>query len=340
MQPHLRAIVLAASTLAIHQLSQAQVARVESFDSPGGVNQLAYSSEGNRLIVRNAGSAIKVIDLASKQVESTQIASAKFIDMDASASGRVLYAADYAGESVYGYPLGQHLIHKLDMITGQWSTANTSSIAGRIETIDDQRFLLQSTDQWIDFSVHRWGNDGTVQQVGNVASSVYSGPLVYDATHGRALHSESGISSPDVTAFKLSGDNLSKQESTSAHGYQAYELVLASDDSAVYYGARQIDPLDLTFVQRTFPEAIVAANGQYAFGSRNYYDARTGRLVGSLGGTYFAYAFSRSSTDFWAFDASTNQLVRFAVSVPEPSTWVTLALGLLAIGLVYRHRKN
>lgn len=340
MSLHLRAIFLATAALGTHQLATAQVTQLESFAAPGGVSQLVYSAEGNRLVLRNASSAIKVIDLASKQVESTQMASARFIDMDASANGRVLYAADYAGESVYGYALGQHNIHRLDMTTGQWTTATTASIAGHIETIDEQRFLLQSTDQWIDFSVHQWDAAGPVKQVGNVASSVYSGPLVYDATHGRALHSESGISSPDVTAFKLTGNNLSKQESTSSHGYLAYELVLASDDSAVYFGNRQIDPLDVTFVQRVFPETILAANGQYAFSAKNYYNAKTGALVGSMGGVYSLYAFSGSNPDFWAFDASRGQLVHFAASVPEPSTWMTLALGMLAIGRLSQRRKR
>lgn len=339
-------IVSIATALSVVSVSaSAQLIQLESIAAPGGVSQLAYSSSTNELVIRNSASAIKVLDLASHNVVSTEMANARFTDMSLSPSGQVLYAADYAGENIgYSQPLGQHYVHRLDLATGAWSTQTTNGVAGRIETVDDQRFILQSTDQWIKFGVKQWGANGTVADVGNTNSrSVYSGNIQYDATHSRVIHGSSGSSSPELSAYKLTGNTLTAQEGSGTYG-AAYVpgagsgALLSSDDSYVYYGALQFDPLDVHALLRTFPEQILGANALYAFSSSNYYDEKTGALVGSLNGNFSTFAFSRTSNDFWAFDSGTNQLVHFATSVPEASTWMMLSLGLLGIGWVARRR--
>lgn len=334
------AVILSAASVAA---SSAPLYQLESIAAPGGVSQMAYSSNANQLIIKNAASAIKVINLNSNSVVSTEMANARFTDMSLSPSEQVLYAADYAGEQIgYGAPLGQHYVHRLDLLTGTWSVQTTDEVAGHIETVDDQRFILQSTDQWIDFGVKQWGNGTAVENVGNVISwNVYGGNIQYDATHNRVIHGSSGISSPELNAYKLNGNNLTAQEGSGTYG-AAYVpgagngALMASDDSYVYYGSLQFDSLDVSALLRTFPEYIVGANNLYAFGSSNYYDANTGVLVGSLNGTFSNFAFSRNSDDFWAFDSSTNKLVHFAV--PEASSWMMLSLGLVGIAWVCRKR--
>lgn len=341
-------IVSIASALSLISFTaSAQVTRLESFAAPGGVSQLAYSSDTNQLMVRNSASAIKVVDLTSQNIVSTEMANARFTDMSLSPSGTVLYAADYAGENIgYGEPLGQHYVHRLDLATNTWATQTTDGVAGRIETVDDQRFILQSTDQWIDFGVKQWGTSGAVNNVGNVISwSMYSGDIQYDVTHSRVIHGNSGISSPELNAFKLTGNTLTSQEGSGTYG-AAYRpgaggaALLSSNDSYVYYGSLQFDPLDVGALLRVFPEPIVGANSKYAFGANNYYNQQTGALIGSLGGSYSAFAFSRTSDDFWAFDGSTNQLVHFASSVPEASTWLMLSMGLVGLSLATRRRNS
>lgn len=335
-----------ATVLALVSASaSAQLSKLESIAAPGGVAQLAYSSNTNQLIIKNSASAIKVMDLASSSVVSTEMANARFTDMSLSPSGQVLYAADYAGENIgYGEPLGQHYVHRLDLATGAWSTQTTNVVAGRIETVDDQRFILQSTDQWIDFGVKQWGTGSAIDNVGNTLSwSVYGGDIQYDATHGRVIHGSSGISSPELHAYKLTGNTLTAQEGSGTYGV-AYRpgagsgALLSSNDAYVYYGSLQFDPLDMQALLRTFPEQILGANSLYAFSGTNYYDQKTGTLIGSLNGNFSSFAFSRTSNDFWAFESAKNQLVHFAVAVPEASTWMMLSLGLFGIGLVARRR--
>lgn len=325
--------------------TSASLGIVESFSSPGGVSQLAFSAQTNQLIIRNAGSAIKVLDLGTRQVTSTQMANTLFTDMDLTTSGRYVYAADYGYEHIgYGTPVNQHYVHRLDLNTNTWSRQTTNRIAGRLEAVDDQRFVLQSLDQWVDLSVNQWGAGAAVNPIGSEAwSGVYSGDIQYDETHGRVLHGSYGISSPEVTAFRLNGNALTRQEDSGTYGVadvpgSGDSVVLASDDSALYYGALQFDPLDMTFLRLTFAERIIGANGQYAFGSQNYYDALTGELVGSLHGNFTSFAFSKTSADIWGFDASTNKLVHFA-PVPEASS-IAMGIGGLALMSIWRRRQQ
>ncbi len=341
-------VISIAALLAVASASaSAQLFQLESISAPGGVAQLAYSSSANQLMIKNSASAIKVMDLATYSVISTEMANARFTDMSLSPSGQVLYAADYAGEHIgYGEPSGQHYVHRLDLGTGTWSTQTTTEVAGRIETVDDQRFIWQSTDQWVDFGVKQWGSGGSVVNVGNTISwSVYGGNIQYDATHSRLIHGSSGISSPELHAYKLTGNTLTAQEGSGTYGVASVPgagsgALLSSNDAYVYYGALQFDPLDMRALLRTFPEQILGANSLYAFSSSNYYNQSTGALVGSLNGNYSSFAFSRSSTDFWAFNGSTNKLVHFDTSmpVPEPSAWMMACLGLAYVGWVVRRR--
>lgn len=339
-------VALAIALLGAASIGNAAVTQIGSIASPGAVSQLAYSSETGTLVLRNSGSAIRVLNLGTQKVTSLQMANSLFTDIDLSPSGKVLYAADYGYENIgYGTPVNQHYVHRLDLQTGQWSTQTTNRIAGNLETVDDQRFILQSRDQWVETSVNQWGTGTAVNPVGNELSwGVYNGEMQYDATHGRLLHGNRGLSSPEVDAFKLTGNTLTEQEGSGTYG-AAYRsgsggsVVLASDDSVLYYGALQFDSLDMGYVQRVFPERIIAANGAYAFSGTKYYDALTGQLVGSLGGTFSSFAFSRSTSDFWGFDTSTNKLVHFASSVPEPSAWTSMVIGLIALGAMARRKK-
>ena len=95
-------------------------------------------------------------------------------------------------------------------------------------------------------------------------------------------------------------------------------VALATDGSAFYYGALQVDPLNLTHNLRVFPEAIVAATADVAFGNGTYYDAHTGDWLGTLGFPTTVYALNASGSDFWAYDAGQNRLRHFDVTAQPP----------------------
>lgn len=337
----LKSIALAFTMLSAASVGHAAINQIGSIAAPSAVSQLAYSSETSTLVLRDSGSAIRVLDLGSQTVTSVQTANSLFTDIDLSPSGNVLYAADYGYERIgYGIPVKPHYVHRLELQTGQWSTQTTTGIAGNLETIDDQRFILQGRDQGVRTSINQWGTGTAVSPIHVLPWRQYSGDIQHDATHGRLIHVSTRLSNPEVYGIKLTDSSSLVEEYATLYGANSGDtVVLASDDSAFYYGSWQFDAQDLRQVKRVFPERIIAANGTYAFSSTQYYDALTGRLLGNLGGTFNTFAFSRSAADFWGFDTSTNKLVHFASSVPEPSAWASMAIGLVALGAI-AHRKK
>lgn len=337
----LKPVALAIALLSVASIGNAAVNQIGSIASPGAVSQLAYSSETGTLVLRDSGNAIRVLDLGTQKVTSLQMANSMFTDIDLSPSGKVLYAADYGYEKIgYGMPINQHYVHRLDLQTGQWSTQTTNGIAGNLETIDDQRFILQGRDQWVRTSVNQWGAGTAVSPIHVLPWRQYAGNMQHDATHGRLIHVSSNLSNPEVYGIKLTDNSSQIEEYATLYGANSgATVVLASDDSALYYGSWQFDAQDLRQVMRVFPERIIAANGTYALSSTQYYDALTGRLLGNLGGTFNSFAFSRSAADFWGFDTSTNKLVHFASSVPEPSAWASMVIGLIALGTMARRKQ-
>jgi hypothetical protein len=78
--------------------------QVGSIGSPGPANQLIYSSSHDKLVLRNGGSAVRVIDLSDGSTQ-TFLSTSLFTDMSLSPSGRYVYVADYGYEDIgYGRP--------------------------------------------------------------------------------------------------------------------------------------------------------------------------------------------------------------------------------------------
>lgn len=290
-----------------------------------GVTQLLYANKYNALIARNSGSAIGIINLANKTVVSVRQATGSFTDMDITASGRYIYVADYGGENIgYGTPLNTSYVHRLDLESKSWAKKPTAQIAGRIAAVSDNRFVLSSLDQWVTFSYQDIGTGPSTVMLNTAGpywnayyAGVYRGQIKADLKHGRLIHGNSGLSSQEVTAFTLVNNEFSKKESSgtygSASGY-GENVVLSNDYSGVYYGRLKVDPLDVRYNQVVFPEVIYGATGDVAFGGANYYDAKTGALLGSYGFKTTVIAVNPNGQDFWALDQDRKQLVRMVLS--------------------------
>ena len=108
-------------------------------------------------------------------------------------------------------------------------------------------------------------------------------------------------------------------------------VVLATDGSAFYYGALQVDPLNVTRNLRAFPESIYGANGNVALGNGKYYDARTGVLLGSLPFSTTVYAMNPAGDDFWAYDPATATVHHFVASDAAPTSTTLASSGSPAV---------
>jgi hypothetical protein len=302
-----------------------------SIGSPGSATQLLYSNSYQMLVLRNGGSAVRVLNLSDGTTQ-TFFSSSLFTDMSLSPSGRYVYVADYGYENIgYGTPRTPSHVGRLDLASGTWESKDAAgAVAYHVEAVDDDHFILTSLDQWITFTYDSWGS-GTSISVLNPMSTfspgyyagVYQGDIEYDSVSGRLIHGNSGLSSQEIAAFKLSGNTFTPQEESGTYGSaQGYggTVVLAADGSAFYYGRLQVDSADVKHNRLIFGEPIYAANARAALGNGKYYDAATGTLLGSLGFATTAYGMNRSGDDFWAYDASSDRLRHFFASDgPLPS---------------------
>src|SRR6266550_7526971 len=299
---------------------------VDSFAAPANATMMIYSPTMDALVLKNAGSAIVAIDIESGQ-PTTRLANSLFTDMSLSPSGRYVFAADYGGENIgYGAPLGTSYVHRLDLTAMTWDM-RTAYIAGNVQAVSDAQVILKSLDQWVTFTNNAWGSGTALVPLNTPTSppnwgpgyyaSAYSGDFRYDVRTGRLLHASSGLSPQEIEAFRIVNNEFVRQEGSGGYGSAQYggTVVLATDGSAFYYGAFQLDPLDVTHNVRVFPERIYAANGSVALGAGKYYDAHTGALLGALPFSTTIYALNPSGDDFWAFDPASSTVHHFATSV-------------------------
>jgi hypothetical protein len=299
---------------------------VESFPVPTNATILLYSPSANALALKNTASAIVIVDLASKAT-TTRLANNKFTDMALSPSGRYVFGADYGGENIgYGTPASQSYVHRVDLTSGTWDI-RTAYIAGNVQAVSDTQVILKSIDQWVTFTNNGWGAGPALAPLNTPSGSwgpgyyagSYYGDFRYEPATQRLMHGNSNLSSQEIQAWRVSGNEFVRQEGSgiygSAQGYGG-TVVLATDGSAFYYGRLQVDPLDVSHNTRVFPELIYAANGQIAFGEGNYYDAQTGLLLGSLPFKTTVYAMNPAGDDFWAYDPLTTTVHHFATALP------------------------
>lgn len=315
------AAIAAGTAVAARAAAPVSYVEIGSIGSPGSASQLIYASAYDKLILRNGGSAVIVLDLADGSTE-TFYSHTLFTDMSLSPSGRYVFVADYGNENIgYGTPQTPSYVGRLDLATGSWESKSAgSAVAYHVEAVDDDHFILTSLDQWITFTYDSWGT-GTTITILTPGSSffpiAYYGDVEYDGRTRRLIHGNSGLSSQEISAYKLSGNDFTRQETSGIYGsasYQGGTAVLAVDGSAFYYGALQVDALDVTHNRHIFPELIYAANGRAALGNGNYYDPASGALLGSLGFATTVYAPNRSGNDFWAYDPTSDMLRHFFAS--------------------------
>ncbi len=297
---------------------------VASIPAPTNARQMVYSPAQNRLVIRNSGSAIATVDVATGQ-STLRFSNTNFVDIGISPGGRYVFGADYGGENIgYGSPASPQYVHRLDLSDNTWET-RTVYIAGGIEVVSDDQFILKSNDQWVTFTNNLWGAGPAAVTLNSSSgysgpayyASVYRGDFRYDVHTGRLLHGSSGLSSDEIQAFKLVGNDFVRQEGSGIYGSaqdQGGGVAIATDGSAFYYGQLQVDALDVSFNRRVFSEQIYAATGSIAFGNGKLFDAHTGDLVSLLGFDTTVYALNPNGQDFWAFDPGQSQLRYFTFS--------------------------
>jgi hypothetical protein len=310
---------------------------VESFPAPGAASQLRFSDQYGLLFLRNSGSAIRVVDTTTHSEIDLHLANQQFTDMDLTPDGQYLYAADWGRVATgYGTLTNPHYVHRYNLATRQWESKQSTVDTYKLEAVDANRIILLESDQWVDVNLVQWGAASTMTPLAH-ASADYYGDIEYDPITGRVYHGNSGSSSREINVLRLVGNTFTGGVGTGTYGTAQNgggTSTLSTDGSRFYYGALQVEALDVTNNIRTFPQQIYAATPDLAFGSSAVYDAKTGATVGSFGFTSTAYALDQSGNNLWAY--ANNTLYHY--SVPEPASGVMLAMGVILLAGDYMRR--
>jgi hypothetical protein len=274
------------------------------------------------LFLREGNSAIHVVDARSGAEVSKLTAKYSLTDIDVTADGRYLYAADFGGEVVgYGTPVNPSWIHQFDTVTGIWTSKQATGIVYRIEAVDATRCLSLEQDQWVNLLLYDIGTapGATANLVSSYYGPTYRGDIEYDERTGRVLHGSSGISSEETTAFVLNGNTITRAEKVGDYvlpgGYGPGIVALSSDGRYFYYDGMQFLSNDVVHLKRSFGEYIYAGTADYAFGTSHIFAADTGAVVGALPFAGGVYGVADDRNELWAFNAATRQIVHFAMPV-------------------------
>jgi hypothetical protein len=247
--------------------------------------QVIHSPQHQLLFVRNP-TGVWVYDLKADKALGTQSGKLSLTDMSLSPDQSALFVADYGGEHTgYGTPTNPSRVHRFDMATRKWEERKAPKIAWRIEAVDSHRVLLLEQDQWVDVTLNKWEEDGVgIRELARTGCN-YNGDIEYDPRTGRLYHGNRGITSPEINVRVVDGNSVKPDKGTGTYGSAGKgggTVVLSQDGSRLYYGRLQVNAAEVGKNLETFPDLILAASRDIAFGAEAYYRATTGSKLGEF----------------------------------------------------------
>jgi hypothetical protein len=287
--------------------------------------QLAHSPKHDLLFVRRSD-MVWAYDLKADNELGGRRAKEQFTDLSLSPDEAAAFAADYGQEHTgYGTPVNPHWIHRFDMATREWESRKAPKVAWRMEAVDAHRVLLGERDQWIAVSLNRWETDGVgIRELARIGAD-RSSDFEYNPRTGQVYYANG-------TLLQVRGDKLVQApRPASPAGQRAAwgaTAVLSRDGTKLYSGAVQVDAADPTNVLEKFPEPILAASRDIAFGAKAYYRATSGSTLGEYPFpaekkadrsdpygtvTRTAVHVSPDGLSVWVLDPAKNAAVQFAI---------------------------
>ena len=278
--------------------------------------KIAHSAKFNLLFMM-AAESVWVYDLKTNKELVTQQSVEKFIDLSLAPDQSALYIADYGGEFAVGIkPKHPSWVHRFDLAKRTWEKRAAPRIAYHIEAVDDQRLLLLEYDQHVEMTLNLWEPDGYGISELTRISTGYAGDIEYDPRNGHVLYSNGiKIFALERNSLKLDSDMGGYGKTWSKGG--GGTMVLSQDGSKLYYGVLQLNSQVPRQQQNKFPEMILAASRDIAFGTKGYYRAST---TSKLGEYPFQTTFSSEQISP-GYDLMTYQAV-VAVSTDGMSVWI------------------
>src|SRR5262249_38238650 len=160
-------------------------------------------------------------------------------------------------------------------------------------------FVLLGAKQMGNLTLNRFGAKS--QELSRLGC--WAGDIEYDPALKRILYGSHGISMASVNAKRIVSDQLVETEGGSYEEHNVKHVVLSSDRKYFYYGEEQLDAMDLSKRRLKFPERILAASHQLAFGAKKFYDVSTGQPAGEFGYEAAAYGMAEDGRLVWVIDS-------------------------------------
>jgi predicted Zn finger-like uncharacterized protein len=297
--------------------TQTRLHQLRTLQAPDAAAQIVYSSKHDLLFVRNKDKGLWVMDVKAGDL-GKQSAVDAFTDLSLAPDQSAFYAADYGGTNIgYATPRRPSHVHRYDLAARKWERRQAPKIAYRVEVVDPWRFLLLEQDQWVAASLNRWEKRQDRVTELSRAGAHFAGDMEYDPRTGRIYHGNSGISSPEIHVLRVAGDKLKVVGDTGGYGTASKagggSAVLSSGGRRFYYGKLQVEAMNVKNNQHTFPEVILAASRDLAFGEKGYYDAQTGAKVGEWGFNTRVVNVSPDGMSLWVYNPTTNELHQYAI---------------------------
>lgn len=291
--------------------------------------QLAHSPKHGLLFVRRADAAW-VYDLTADKELGGRRAKEQFTDLSLSPDEGAAFVADYGQEHIgYGNPVNPHWVHRFDMKAREWEARKAPKIAWRMEAVDAHHVLLGERDQWIAVTLNKWETDGVGMRELSRIGADRSSDFEYNPRTGQIYYANG-------TTLQLRRDKIEAAPRPANRGGQraawGATIVLSRDGARLYSGAVQVDAADPTNVLEKFPEPILAASRDVAFGAKAYYRATTGSTLGEYPfpaekkadrsdpyGQVIKAAIhvSPDGLSVWVYDPTKNEAVQFAIEAEK-----------------------
>ncbi|MBN2064478.1 MAG: hypothetical protein JW745_06725 [Sedimentisphaerales bacterium] len=256
---------------------------------------------------------IDIYDAKSGKIVSTQTSKTGFTDLDITPDGRYLFAADNNASGSY--------VHRCDLVTNTWESGRMTGEAYRIEAISDEQAVTLERDQWVDLVLIKFSSIA-ITELSRISSDYY-GDIEYDHKTNTVIHGNSGLSSREISTYKVSGNSLSSSTATGGYGSAQNgggTAILTSNGKYFFYGALQVEAIDVTNNIRTIAETIYAASSNVAFGKSGYYSTTTGSKLGNLTYATQIITVSNDGYHFWAYNSSTYKVQHYLIDQGLSST--------------------
>lgn len=281
----------------------------------GGSEKIEVSEAAGMLLLLSSPDELRLHDAATGTEIERRAPSGGFVDIAVTPSGRFFYALDRvaSGSSVRA---SETIVHRFDVLTGEWGIANFEGDGRRIAAISADGLLLLEADTGI---VHG-GFDADTQSVlrrGSPESIGRPSDLVFDGQRGLAY---AAIGS-DVHVLSVDGDRVTERTSFEMGGRSGFHqqgmsnrMVLSSDGTVLFRGTSYARTFAVQPVSETSPAGpfIAAGHGVALDEAGVWWDTSSFEPLGRLGFEPGSAVVTADGT-FWVHEADGRMVRRFDV---------------------------